>query len=597
MNERVNDQESRANQHVIRRLMAYLKIDKKALTFALIFLVIATGADVLGPIIMKVFIDSYLTPRQFPTLPLLVLSVSFLLSYGISALLHYYQMILFQKIALNIIQKMRVEVFSKVQYLGLTFFDQTPGGSLVSRITNDTETIKDLFVSVLSAFVSSGVMMIGIFAGMFFLDVRLAFICLVLMPFIVGLMWGYGKLSSAVYRVTRIKLSQLNAKLNESLQGMAIIQAMRQEKRLRAEFGQINEEHKASRLKSVKLNALMLRSAVYSVYLFGLILILSYFGIQSLGGVVSIGVLYAFVNYLDRFFDPVNQIMQQLTIYQEAMVSAERVFGLLDDPRMAPVQQGTNSPKIGNGKVEFRNVSFSYDGKTDVLKNISFSANPGETVALVGHTGSGKSSIINLLMRFYLVKRGEIRIDGQPLAAFSDEELRRNLGLVLQDSFLFVGDVADNIRLSHPVSDEAVREAAEFVQADQFIEKLPNNYHQPVGERGATFSSGQRQLLSFARTMTLKPKILVLDEATASVDTETEEAIQLALSKMRKGRTTIAIAHRLSTIQDADQILVLHRGEIVERGTHQSLLAQHGLYYKMYQLQHGETEDSRTIAH
>ncbi|MFX3617272.1 MAG: ABC transporter ATP-binding protein [Sporolactobacillus sp.] len=597
MNERVNDQENKANQHVIRRLMAYLKIDKKTLTFALIFLAIATGADVLGPIIMKVFIDSYLTPRQFPTLPLLVLSVSFLLSYGISALLHYYQMILFQKIALNIIQKMRVEVFSKVQYLGLTFFDQTPGGSLVSRITNDTETIKDLFVSVLSAFVSSGVMMIGIFAGMFFLDVRLAFICMVLMPFIVGLMWGYGKLSSAVYRVTRIKLSQLNAKLNESLQGMAIIQAMRQEKRLRAEFGKINDEHKASRLKSVKLNALMLRSAVYSVYLFGLILILSYFGIQSLGGVVSIGVLYAFVNYLDRFFDPVNQIMQQLTIYQEAMVSAERVFGLLDDPRMAPVQQGTASPKIGNGQVEFRNVSFSYDGKTDVLKNISFSANPGETVALVGHTGSGKSSIINLLMRFYPVERGEIRIDGQSLTAFSDGELRRNLGLVLQDSFLFVGDVADNIRLSHQVSDEAVREAAEFVQADQFIEKLPNNYHQPIGERGATFSSGQRQLLSFARTMTLKPKILVLDEATASVDTETEEAIQLALSKMRKGRTTIAIAHRLSTIQDADQILVLHRGEIVERGTHQSLLAQHGLYYKMYQLQHGETEDNRTIAH
>lgn len=583
--------ENQTHHHVFRRLMGYLKLDKKSLTLAILLLIIATGADVLGPIIMKVFIDGYLTKRYFPTAPLVLLAVAFIAAYGVSAIFHYYQMVLFQKVALNIIQKMRVQVFSKVQHLGLTFFDQTPGGSLVSRITNDTEAIKELFVSVLSAFLSSGVTMIGIFAGMFFLDVRMALICLVLMPFILFLMWWYGRLSSAVYRVTRAKLSQLNAKLNESLQGMAIIQAMRQEKRLRDEFGRINEAHKVSRLKNVKLNALMLRSAVYSVYLLGLILILSFFGIQSFAGVVSIGVLYAFVNYLDRFFDPVNQIMQQLTLYQEAMVSAERVFGLLDDKRMAPIQIGQHSPKIHEGKVEFRDVSFSYDGKTDVLKHISFTANPGETVALVGHTGSGKSSIINLLMRFYSIDRGEIVIDGAPLTAFTNEELRRRVGLVLQDSFLFVGDVASNIRLSRSVSEADVREAANFVQADAFIEKLPQQYQEAIGERGATFSSGQRQLLAFARTMTLKPKILVLDEATASVDTETEEAIQLALSKMRQGRTTIAIAHRLSTIQDADQILVLHRGEIVERGNHQTLLEKHGLYYQMYQLQHGADQE------
>lgn len=589
-------QEQRTEEHVMKRLMSYLSHFKKSLILAFSLLIIATAADVLGPIVMKVFIDNYLTPRYFPLQPLILLAAGFIGLYAISATFNYFQVLLFQKIALNVIQKMRVEVFSKVQHLGLSFFDQTPGGSLVSRITNDTETIKDLYVSVLSAFVSSGIMMVGIFAGMFFLDVRLALICLILMPFLLTLMWVYGRLSSKIYRVTRVKLSQLNAKLNESLQGMAMIQAMRQQKRLRREFGKINDEHKTAMLRSVSLNSLMLRSAVYSVYLIGLIMILSFFGVQSIGGVVQLGVLYAFVNYLDRFFDPVNQVMQQLTTYQQAMVSAERVFGLLDDKRMAPVQQGDESPVISEGRIEFRNVTFSYDGKTDILKDISFTANPGETVALVGHTGSGKSSIINLLMRFYPVEHGAIYIDGEPLKNYSDAELRNRIGLVLQDSFMFVGDVTDNIRLSHNVSDEKVKAAAQFVQADRFIEKLPNKYHERIGERGATFSSGQRQLLSFARTMTLNPKVLVLDEATASVDTETEEAIQAALTRMRKGRTTIAIAHRLSTIQDADQILVLHRGQIVERGTHQSLLKEKGLYFKMYQLQHGKTGENETIA-
>lgn len=576
--------------------MGYLAPFKYSLIAAFFLLLIGTAADVLGPIVMKIYIDSYLSPRYFPWQPLTLLGAGFVALFAISALFNYLQVLMFQKIALSVVQKIRVDVFSKVQHLGLTFFDRTPGGSLVSRITNDTETIKDLYVSVLSTFVSSGIMMVGIFTGMFILDVRLALICLVLMPFLLGLMWLYGRLSAKVYRVTRVKLSQLNAKLNESLQGMAMIQAMRQQKRMRREFGKINDEHRAAMLKSVRLNSLMLRSAVYSVYLLGLIMILSFFGIQSIGGIIQIGVLYAFVNYLDRFFDPVNQIMQQLTLYQQAVVSAERVFGLLDDRRMAPVQQGDQSPKIEKGLIEFKNVTFSYDGKTDILKNISFTANPGETVALVGHTGSGKSSIINLLMRFYPVVHGDILIDGKPLTQYSDQQLRSRVGLVLQDPFMFVGTVAENIRLSHPVSDREVREAARFVQADRFIEKLPDQYQEQLGERGTTFSSGQRQLISFARTMTLKPKVLVLDEATANVDTETEEAIQSALKRMRRGRTTIAIAHRLSTIQDADQILVLHRGEIVERGTHQSLLRKRGLYYNMYQLQHGKMAESEAAA-
>ncbi|WP_028984229.1 ABC transporter ATP-binding protein [Sporolactobacillus terrae] len=577
---------------VMKRLLSYLKYFKWKVAAAFLALIIATGADVLGPIIMKIFIDDYLTPRRFPTEALVLLGISFVGIYAVSATFHYIQVISFQKIALNIIQMMRVQVFAKVQHLGLRFFDQTPGGSLVSRLTNDTETIKDLYVTVLSTIVNSTIMMIGIFAGMFFLDVRLALICFILMPFLLLLMWAYRTLSSKVYRVTRVKLSQLNAKLNESLQGMAMIQAMRQQKRLRNEFGEINNDHKKALLKSVRLNSLMLRPAVYSVYIIGLIMILSYFGVQSFDNVVKIGVLYAFINYLDRFFDPINQIMQQLTIFQQAMVSAERVFGLLDDQRLAPVQESDTNPEVSDGRIEFRDVTFSYDGKTDVLKHISFTANPGETVALVGHTGSGKSSIINLLMRFYPIHYGGIFIDGQPLTAFSDEELRKRIGLVLQDSFMFVGDVTDNIRLSHhEITDDQVQAAAEFVQADRFIKKLPGQYQEPVGERGSTFSSGQRQLLSFARTMALNPKVLVLDEATASVDTETEEAIQTALAKMRKGRTTIAIAHRLSTIQDADQILVLHRGEIIERGKHQELLQKGGLYFTMYQLQHGKGSD------
>jgi ATP-binding cassette subfamily B protein len=281
-------------------------------------------------------------------------------------------------------------------------------------------------------------------------------------------------------------------------------------------------------------------------------------------------------------------MMQQLTFLQQAIVSAGRVFELLDETETAPARKGEGDPRITEGRIVFDGVTFSYDGKTDVLKNISFTAEPGQTVALVGHTGSGKTTVTNLLMRFYEVQEGKITIDGHPLSAFRDEELRRKLGLVLQDPFLFVGDVKENIRLHHPdISDEEVQAAARFVQADSFIEKLPRGYDEPIGERGATFSSGQRQLLSFARTMAQKPKVLVLDEATASVDTETEEKIQEALAWMRQGRTTIAIAHRLSTIQDADLILVLHRGEIVERGTHQELLAQRGLYHKMYLLQQG----------
>ncbi|GAA0359931.1 ABC transporter ATP-binding protein [Bacillus horti] len=594
-----------AKKHIFRRLMRYAWPHKKSLLIAFIILMIATGADIAGPFLLKVFIDNHLTPFieqgiawQWTIIGVLfaVYAMSLIVNVGLS----YVQAFQFQKIALNIIQQLRIDVFGQVQHLGLTFFDQTPGGSLVSRITNDTEAIKDLYISVLAVFLQNILFLIGIFVAMFFLDVQLALFCLVILPVIFMIMWAYRALSAKVYHISRAKLSQLNAKLSESLQGMNIIQVFSQEKRLHKSFDQINEEHNEARMGTIKLNGLLLRPAVDFVYLITLMIVLWYFGILSLEAnsetAFQIGVLYAFVNYLGRFFEPVNTMMQRLAQYQQAMVSAERVFGLLDDDRLAPSKQGKDQPKITDGRIVFDNVTFSYDGKTDVLKNISFTAEPGQTVALVGHTGSGKSSITNLLMHFYSVEQGHITIDGKPLQTYTNEEIRKNVGLVLQDAFLFVGDIKHNIRLHNmEITDEQLEEAARFVQADTFIQKLPQKYNEPVGERGATFSSGQRQLLSFARTMALQPKILVLDEATANVDTETEEAIQLALDKMRKGRTTIAIAHRLSTIQDADLILVLHQGEIVERGTHQELLGQEGLYHKMYLLQQGAHKEVKEV--
>lgn len=577
---------------VLKRLLSYTKPHTKQFIFAFTLLVLATIGEIVGPLIIKVFIDDYLTPQVMERGPIISLAALYLGILVLKVFITYFQLLKFQEISLKIIQELRIDIFSKVQTLGLKFFDKTPGGSIVSRVTNDTEAIKDMFVSVISTFVQNGVFLIGIFIAMFFLNVKLALFCLLIIPIIFGIMATYRHFSSRFYADMRERLSQLNAKLNESLQGMSIIQVFRQERRLRREFAEINDAHYQAGVKNIKLDGLLLRPAIDFVYVLSLILVLSYFGISSIGNVIEIGVLYAFVNYLGRFFEPVNQMMMRLSMYQQAIVSASRVFSLLDEKELAPTALPADvKPMILQGEIEFRNVTFSYDGKRDVLKNVSFKAKPGETVALVGHTGSGKSSIINLLMRFYQFEKGEILLDGVSLNNYEDAELRKRMGLVLQDPFLFYGTINHNIRLHDTtITDEEIVEAAEFVQADSFIRKLPDQYEQLVVERGATFSSGQRQLVAFARTIATKPKILVLDEATANIDTETEEAISSALEKMRKGRTTIAIAHRLSTIQDAEQILVLHQGEIVERGTHKELLNQEGLYHKMYLLQNGQPD-------
>ncbi len=575
---------------VFKRLLSYLLPHKKMIALAMGLLVLTVIGDVLGPIIIKTFLDDYLTPGTFPTGPIVGLASAYVFIQVSNVIISYFQLLKFQEAALKIIQQLRIDVFTKVQNLGMRYFDRTPAGSIVSRVTNDTEAIKEMFVSVLIGFLQSAFLVVGVYIAMFILNVRLALITMLMLPILGWIIYLYRKYSSIFYQDLRERLSQLNAKLSESVQGMGMVQAFGQEARLRDEFNDINDQHWQAGKRNIKIDGLLLRPAIDLVYALALIIVLSYFGITSFSNTVEVGVIYAFVTYIDRFFEPIKQVMQRLSIFQQAIVAASRVFALLDEKDLVPAQIGT-AGNISNGEIEFRNVTFSYDGQTDVLKNISFTAKPGETVALVGHTGSGKSSIINLLMRFYEFKEGDIRIDGESVKDYADAELRNKIGLVLQDPFLFYGTIESNIRLHNAeMTDEEVRAAAEFVQADKFITKLPDGYLQKVTERGSTFSSGQRQLVAFARTMAADPKILVLDEATANIDTETEVAIQQSLERMRIGRTTIAIAHRLSTIQDANLILVLHHGEIVERGTHQELLSHRGLYHKMYLLQNGIVE-------
>ncbi len=578
--------------HVFRRLLRYTRPHKGSIAIALILLILTITGSIVGPLLIQRFIDDYLTPLNFPQQEVLTLAALYVGLQLFIIVVSYFQLIRFQDIALKIIQQMRIDVFSKVQGLGMRYFDKTPAGSIVSRVTNDTESIKEMFVSVIVTFLQAIFMLVGVYIALFTLDVQLAFTSLLLLPLFMGIVIVYRYYSADFYQDIRERLSQLNAKIAESLSGMAMVQAFRQEERLEFEFDEINEKHYRAGMRNIKFDGLLLGPAIDLLYAGAIVFVLGYFGFMSFDSSVEVGVLYAFTTLVSRLFQPVQQVMQRLSIFQQALVSASRVFTLMDDTDMEPTQEENTHVEIREGKIEFRNVTFSYDDETDVLKNISFTANAGETVALVGHTGSGKSSIINLLMRFYEYEHGEILVDGLSLKAYSKEELRKRTGLVLQDPFMFYGDIESNIRLhNHKMKPEEVREAAEFVRANEFIEQLPDKYQQRVTERGSTYSSGQRQLVAFARTIATNPKILVLDEATANIDTETEVAIQKSLEKMRKGRTTIAIAHRLSTIQDAELILVLHKGEIVERGTHQELLEQQGLYRMMYELQNSTAED------
>jgi ATP-binding cassette subfamily B multidrug efflux pump len=523
-------------------------------------------------------------------MPILVLTAGYAVLILLSAGFNYVQLITLQTTAQRIIQRMRMKLFHHLQKLPISFFDKTPVGQLVSRVSNDTEAIRELYVSVLATFVQNGIYLVGILIALFIMQPELALFCCLTVPLIVGLIVTYRRYSSRYYAIIRSRLSDMNATINEMIQNMTVVQAFRREDGVQQEFARVNEEYFKVRLKENNLESLLLRPAVDLIWKISLTVIVWYFGSRSFHSVISFGALFAFVDYMGRFFEPINMIMNRLAQLQQAVTSAKRVFDILDTP-VETTMEGRTIPRP-KGEVAFENVWFAYQGDEYVLKNVSFVAKPGQTIALVGHTGSGKSSLMNLLLGFYPVTKGRITIDGVDIKEIHPQSLREHVGLVLQDPFLFTGSVGFNIRLyNETISDEDVVRAAQAVRADDFISRLPMRYDEPVVERGMTLSAGQRQLISFARALASNPAILILDEATASIDSETESDIQEALHVLSEGRTTFIIAHRLSTIQHADQILVLSRGEVVERGTHEELMSLNGIYQKMYQLQQGPISD------
>ena len=575
----------------VRALFRFMKPYAKYFYGALILAAAISVVNVLLPRLLQTFMNQHLH-RMSPTWRLLI--VFALLYFTITlvkAVAQFFSDYWFMSAAEFMVEDVRMKLYRKLHTLGMRYFDQTPAGSLVSRVTNDTSSFTDFWELFLT--LTTGVFaIVSAFIAMWLTDVHVMLVTLLFVPLLLGSIWLYQVVATKVYRHMREKLSQLNAQLAEAITGMSVIQQFRQESRLAGEFAQTNNAYYQARVRMVKTNSLLLSPMVDLLYGGAIIAVMLTFSWTSQSATIAAGTVYAFLSYVAAFYNPIDSAMDSLSSFQDGVVAGSRVLAILADDTLEPTQQAPANGRITAGKVEFRDVSFSYDGEHDVLKHISFVAEPGQTVALVGHTGSGKSSTINAMMRFYEFQSGDILIDDQSIRQLDMADFRRQVGLVLQEPFLFYGDIAFNIRLyNSQITDDQIEAAAQFVHADEFIQSLPQGYHEPVVERGAAFSTGQRQLLSFARTIVRDPKILVLDEATANVDTETETIIQQSLAKMRQARTTIAIAHRLSTIKDADLILVLDQGEIVERGSHESLLAQHGRYADLYRMQMGETSD------
>lgn len=578
-----NESQLMGQWQIFKRLLAYLKTYKWLTSLALAFLLLTSVVQTVIPLVARYFIDHYI--QHLSQLALTILAGYFLL-YILQMIFSYVGNYLFAKVAYSIVRNIRQDAFDNIQSLGMAYFDQTPAGSIVSRLTNDTEAISQMFTGILSSFISAIFIFATTLYTMIVLDLRLTILVVLFLPFIFILVDLYRKKSMTVIEATRARLSDINTKLSESIEGIRVIQAFRQEERLKEEFDTINQSYLAYANRSVLLDSVFLRPAMSLLKLLGYAVLMAYFGLTWKTFGITAGLMYAFIQYINRLFDPLISVTQNFSTLQTSMVSAGRVFKLIDRQDYEP-QQANQDLQVTQGNIEFKNVSFSYDGKRQILDNISFSVKKGQTIAFVGPTGSGKSSIINVFMRFYEFGSGQVLLDGHDIRDYSQAELRRSVGLVLQDPFLYHGTISSNIRMYQDISDQEVRAAAEFVNAADFIEKLPQGYDEPVTERGSTYSTGQRQLLAFARTVASKPKVLILDEATANIDSGTEDVIQNSLKKMRQGRTTIAIAHRLSTIQDANCIYVLDKGRIIESGTHEELLAKQGTYHRMYQLQAG----------
>ncbi|MDG4963876.1 ABC transporter ATP-binding protein/permease [Lactococcus lactis] len=592
----------RESWQVFKFIFKFLLPFKKYFIWAFVFSVITTALASIMPFVLSVFMDSYLTPMKATDQIIFYFASLYLILAIINSIAFFFKWNYLQNGSIFVNQYIRKKVYRKIHQLGMRYFDQKPTGWLITRITNDTDLF-DFWQTLFNALTSLLSIIIA-FIALFIIDQQIALVMLLILPLLILAVLIYQKVSTKVYQAMLAKRSELNTKLNEYISGMRIIQQFRQESRLGNEFEKTNDEYYGYRKRVIQINGILLSPLVNFLMATSIVVVLLMYSNRSLHAVVEAGLIYAFISNVQIYFNPISGLMDSLSNFSNGLVASSRIKTIMEEKEFAP-QQGistsvsknvdekftdrksvSNSPIIQEGKIEFRNVSFSYDGEHQVLKNISFIVNPGETLAFVGHTGSGKSSIINVFMRFYEFTEGQVLIDDQDIRSYSKEELRKKIGLVLQDSFMFVASVTDNIKMMNPqITDQAAKEAARFVQADKFIKDLENGYDTKVIEGGAAFSAGERQLINFARTIVRNPKILLLDEATANIDTETEALIQEGLTNMRQNRTTMAIAHRLSTIKDADQILVLNKGEIIERGNHDQLLALNGYYADMYRIQ------------
>ena len=565
------------------RLIAYMKPYAHWVIFALLLVLGLTAFDLYRPMLVGNAIDTFGANGDYDVI--IATAIKYAVVLALSFAFNIAQTWILQKTGQNIILQMRKDLYRHIQSLGSRYFDITPVGKLVTRVTNDVEALNEMYSGILVQLFRNIVKIVGLAGVMLVLDVRLAAISFVLMPLVIGLTVLCQKIARNIYRLYRTRLTDINTFLSEHLSGMKIIQIFGRQERKFEEFHDKNTKLYKAFYREMLMYAVF-RPLIYILSILSLMIVLWFGSRNVFDEIISVGTLYIFSNYIRSFFDPIQELAEQFSTLQSSIASAEKIFTVMDEDEFIPEAENPKQPDKITGKIEFDHVWFAYDGENYVLKDVSFVINPGEKVAFVGATGAGKSSILNLIGRYYDIQKGHIYIDGIDIRQLSKKQLRSAIGQMQQDVFIFEGDVAYNIRLNDDaITDAQVKAAAEYVNASHFIEKLPQGYHEPVTERGATFSAGERQLLSFARTLAHNPSILVMDEATANIDTETEILIQEALEKLMDGRTTIMVAHRLSTIQHADCIMVMHKGRICERGTHRELLEQDGIYRKLYELQ------------
>lgn len=565
------------------RLIAYMKPYAHWVIFALLLVLGLTAFDLYRPMLVGDAIDTFGANGDYDVI--IATAVKYAVVLALSFAFNIAQTWILQKTGQNIILQMRKDLYRHIQSLGSRYFDITPVGKLVTRVTNDVEALNEMYSGILVQLFRNIVKIVGLAGVMLVLGVRLAAISFVLMPLVIGLTVLCQKIARNIYRLYRTRLTDINTFLSEHLSGMKIIQIFGRQERKFEEFHDKNTKLYKAFYREMLMYAVF-RPLIYILSILSLMIVLWFGSRNVFDEIISVGTLYIFSNYIRSFFDPIQELAEQFSTLQSSIASAEKIFTVMDEDEFIPEVENPKQPDKITGKIEFDHVWFAYDGENYVLKDVSFVINPGEKVAFVGATGAGKSSILNLIGRYYDIQKGHIYIDGIDIRQLSKKQLRSAIGQMQQDVFIFEGDVAYNIRLNDDaITDAQVKAAAEYVNASHFIEKLPQGYHEPVTERGATFSAGERQLLSFARTLAHNPSILVMDEATANIDTETEILIQEALEKLMDGRTTIMVAHRLSTIQHADCIMVMHKGRICERGTHRELLEQDGIYRKLYELQ------------